>query len=363
MKVPFLDLQIQLPVVRSRIEQRMANIIDGAAFTSGEEVREFEGTFAPLHGYRYAVALSSGTAANHLALELLDIGPGDEVILPANTFIATAEGISLTGATPVFVDVDAGDFNLDVNRIEAAITAQTKAIIAVHLFGQPANLPAIREIAARHSLQVVEDAAQAHLATFPGARAPLATWSFYPAKNLGAWGEAGAITMSEEALFVRAMKYRNHGSSEKYRHDVSGHNYRMDEFQAAVLNVKLQYLEEWTSRRRANAALYRQYLREIPQVTTPSEKADFRHVYHLFVIRVPDRDDLMASLAQREIGTGIHYPVPLHLTPAFSHLGYKPDDFPVAKMLAGEVLSLPLYPELAERQIEYVCDAIREHYR
>jgi len=286
--------------------------------------------------------------------------------LPVNTFIATAEAISHTGATPVFVDVDERTFNIDVNKIEEKITPHTKAINPVHLFGQPADLKPIKEIAEKYNLYIVEDAAQAHLAEYNqknvGGHGHIASWSFYPGKNLGAWGEAGAITTNNEGMYLKARKMRDHGSDRKYYHDLIGYNYRMSEIQAAVINVKMKYIEEWTEKRRKNAELYNQLLAKIDQVITPTELSHVKHVYHLYVIRVKKREELQQFLKENGIQTGLHYPIPLHLTQAYAHLDYRKGDFPTAEKLADEILSLPMYPELSAEQIEYVCQKIKAFY-
>ena len=366
MEVPFLDLKAQLPQIREEIEERFSRIIDNTAFVCGREVKEFEETFARLHETKYAVGLSSGTDGNHLALLCCEIGQGDEVILPANTFIATAEGVSHSGATPVFVDVDEKTFNIDVNKIEERITSRTKAINPVHLFGQPADLKPIREIAEKYNILVIEDASQSHLAEYEekrvGGISEVTSWSFYPGKNLGAWGEAGAITTNNEEIYLKARKMRDHGSDRKYYHDLIGFNYRMSEIQAAVLNVKMKYIEEWTEKRRKNAELYNQLLADIDQVITPKELDHVKHVYHLYVIRVKNRDELQQYLKEKGIHTGLHYPIPLHLTQAYAYLGYKRGEFPVAEKLADEILSLPMYSELRSEQIEYVCRKIKDFY-
>lgn len=366
MDVPFLNLNAQLPQIRSEIEERFARIIDNTAFVCGREVGEFEDTFSRLHDVEHTVGLSSGTNANHLALLSCGIGPGDEVILPANTFIATAEAISHTGAIPVFVDVDEDTYNIDPARIEEKITPRTKAINPVHLFGQPADLESVTKIAQKHNLYVIEDSAQAHVATYNGQKVggigEIAAWSFYPGKNLGAWGEAGAVTTNNQDLAAHIKKMRDHGSDRKYYHDLIGFNFRMSEFQAAVLNVKMRYIEEWTEKRRANAELYDTGLRDIPQIKIPRCADNCRHVYHLYVIRAADRDKLQAYLQDHHIWTGLHYPIPLHLTEAYAHLGHKKGDFPAAEKLAGEILSLPMFAELTEAQIDYVCTTIRDFY-
>lgn len=367
MEVPFLDLKAQFPQIREEIEQRFSRIIDNTAFVCGREVKEFEERFVELHDVKYAVGLSSGTDANHLALLCCGIGEEDEVIVPAFTFIATAEGISHSEAKPVFVDVDDETFNIDVNQIEDKITPKTKAINPVHLFGQPADMDRIRKIAGEHELLVIEDSAQAHCAEYRGKRVggigKASAWSFYPGKNLGAWGEAGALTTDDEDIYHNALKLRDHGSEKKYFHDLIGFNYRMSEFQAAVLNVKMKYIEEWTEKRRLNAYRYNQRLKGMDDVVTPSVLDGVRHVYHLYVIKTKERDQLQESLKEKGIWTGLHYPFPLHLTEAYSYLRYRKGDFPKAEKAANEVLSLPMFAELKERQIDYVCERIKEFYK
>jgi dTDP-4-amino-4,6-dideoxygalactose transaminase len=366
MNVPFLDLKAQLPQIRPEIEERFSGIIENTAFVCGKEVQEFEAAFSQILGAAYTVGLSSGTDGNHLAMLCCGIGKGDEVIIPVNTFIATAEAITYSGAVPVFVDVEEKTFNIDVGKIEEKITPRTKAVNPVHLFGQAADLKSIKEIAKKHALLVIEDAAQAHLAEYNhrrvGAIGDVASWSFYPGKNLGAWGEAGAITTNEEEVYQQAKRLRDHGAERKYHHKLVGYNYRMSEFQAAVLNVKMKYIEKWTDMRRANAAKYNMILKEVEEVVTPSELGGAKHVYHLYVVRVRDRARLQMFLGENGIGTGLHYPVPLHLTQAYAYLGYKKGDFPVAERLADEILSLPMYPELTEEQIAYVGERIKAFY-
>ena len=367
MNVFFLNLKVQLPKIRFEIEERFSRIIDHTAFVCGREVQEFEDIFSKVHEAKYAVGLSSGTDGNHLAMICRGIGKGDEIIVPVNTFIATAEGISHSGATPVFVDVNEKTYNIDIEKIEERITQFTKGINPVHLFGQPSDLNPIKDMALKNDLFVAEDAAQAHLAEYHhkrvGGIGHLASWSFYPGKNLGAWGEAGAITTNDEEMYLKAKKMRDHGSGEKYYHDFIGHNYRMSEFQAAVLNVKMKYIEDWTKMRRENAKKYSERLSDIEQVIIPYELENVKHVYHLYVIRAKDRDNLQIFLRENGIGTGLHYPIPLHLTQAYSHLGHKKGDFPIAEKLSNEILSLPMYPELTEEEIDYVCEKIKAFYK
>jgi len=367
MNVPFLDLKAQLPTIRTEIEERFSRIMDDTAFVCGREVQEFEKTFSKLHGVNYTVGLSSGTDGNHISMLCCEIGKGDEVIVPCNTFIATAEGISHSGATPVFVDVDETTYNINIKKIDDKITQYTKAVNPVHLFGQPADLNPIKKIAKKNDFFVVEDAAQAHLAEYHNKRVggigQIASWSFYPGKNLGAWGEAGAITTNDEEMYLKAKKIRDHGSGKKYYHDLIGHNYRMSEFQAAVLNVKMKYIRKWTETRRGNSKKYAERLIDIEQVVAPLELGGVKHAYHLYVIRAKDRDKLQIFLKENGIGTGLHYPIPLHLTEAYTHLGYKKGEFPVTEKLANEILSLPMYPELSEAQINYICEKIKVFYK
>lgn len=366
MQVPFLDLKAQLPLVREEIEARFSAIIDNTGFVCGKHVAEFEGLFARAHGAAHAVGLSSGTDANHLAMLCAGVKPGDDVLVPANTFIATAEGVTLAGARPVFTDIEETTFNMDPAAAESAVTGRTRAINPVHLYGCPADIDALEAVAAARGLTVVEDAAQAHLARYKdrpiGGHGHIVSWSFYPGKNLGAWGEGGAVTLPDDASAEFARKYRNHGSAKKYMHDCIGHNYRMSEFQGAVLAVKMGRLEAWTEGRRLNAERYRERLADVAEVVCPTEPAGCRHVYHLFVIRAERRDDLQAHLQDQGVATGLHYPVPLHLTDAYGE-GWRKGQFPVTEKLAGEILSLPMFPELTESQIDYVCDAIRAFYR
>ncbi len=366
MKVPFLDLKPGVSAIRADVERRFSDIIDRTAFVCGQNVSEFEQSFAEMHGVDHAVGLSSGTDGNHLAMLCCDIKPGDEVLVPVNTFIATAEGVSHAGATPVFVDVDEQSFNVDPKKMEAAITDRTRAVCPVHLFGQPADMDVIQEVAQRHGLHVIEDAAQAHLASYKGRSVgglgSVASWSFYPGKNLGAWGEAGALTTNDQNICDKARKLRDHGSGRKYYHDFIGHNYRMAEFQGAVLAEKLKHIERWTDMRRVNAQRYNERLKSIDAVQIPVENDGCKHVYHLYVIRTSQRDALQVALREKDIATGLHYPIPLHLTDAYSHQGHAAGDFPVAERIAAEMLSLPMYPDLSEAQIDYVCEQIESFF-
>jgi dTDP-4-amino-4,6-dideoxygalactose transaminase len=313
-------------------------------------------------GAQGAVGVSSGTAALRLALQVVGVGPGDEVITTAHTFIATAEAISQTGAKPVFVDITPLTYNLDPGKVEAAITPRTKVIMPVHLYGQPADLGTLRDIADRHHLFLIEDAAQAVAAEYEGRRCgsigDLACFSFYPGKNLGAYGDAGAVTGNDEALLARVRKLRDHGRSTKYEHDEIGYGDRIDALQAAILAAKLPHLNEWTEARRSHARQYDELLADT-DVIRPYEAPNVRHVYHLYVIRVPRRDEVLEHLKSQGVGAGIHYPVPVHRQPAYLKEGYGDISLPVTEQIASEIVSLPMYPELSGEQIEYVARTVK----
>ena len=362
MNVPFVDLKSQYQALQTEIRPALERVMRDTAFVLGPAVSDFETGFAAHHGAPHCVAVSSGTAALHVALLAMGAGAGDEVIVPVNTFIATAEAVSHCGATPVFVDMADGDFCIDPDRIERAITRRTKAIVPVHLYGQPAEMDAIVDIARDHGLKVLEDCAQAHDAEYKGTKVGTfghaAAFSFYPGKNLGAYGEGGAVLTNDRELTETMRMLRDHGSARKYHHDFVGYNYRMDGFQGAVLGVKLKHLAEWTGDRRRAAEKYREVLADLP-IEVPQEKSHVRHVYHLFVVRTPQRDRAIEELKQRQVATGIHYPIPLHLSGAYQDLGYRRGDFPVAESAADRILSLPMYPELTAEMIDHVADSLR----
>ncbi len=363
MKIPLVDLRAQYAAIKPEIDAAMQRVIENSSFILGQEVKTFEQHFAELSGVKYAVGVDSGTAALHLALILLGIKPGDEVITTTHTFISTAEVVALTGAKPVFVDVDPRTYNLDPEKVEAAVTSRTRAIIPVHLYGQPAEMDAIMDIAKRHNLSVIEDAAQAHLATYRGRRAgsigDIGCFSFYPGKNLGAYGDGGMLTTNDPALAERARMLRNHGRKDKYEHQFVGYGYRLDALQAAILDVKLNHLQTWNEQRRAHAAAYSRLLAGAG-VQTPYEPSHICGIYHIYAIELDRRDALLAYLKARGIEAGIHYPIPLHLQPVFADLGYKQGDFQNAERAAARELSLPMYPELTGEQIEQVAGAIKE---
>lgn len=367
MKVNFVDLKAQYLSIKDDIDQAIQSVLDKTAFSAGPFVKSFEEHFAKAHHAAYCAGVNSGTAALHVAMWALGIGPGDEVIVPTNTFFATPEAVSLCGATPVFVDCESDYFNIDSRRIEANITKRTKAILAVHLYGQPAQIDVIKDIATRKALLLIEDCAQSHLAEFGGV--PVGTFgvcgcfSYYPGKNLGAYGEGGAVITNDESLYKKIMALRDHGSSTKYYHDLIGHNYRMEGLQGAVLDTKLKYLSHWTEKRRQNAALYRKYLNGIDLLTLPKEMKNAKHVYHLYVVRAARRDALKAFLQTNDIFTGIHYPVPCHLQKAYSALDRNKNSFSISEKQANEILSLPMFAELTEAEIRFVSDRIREFYQ
>jgi dTDP-4-amino-4,6-dideoxygalactose transaminase len=362
LEVPFLDLKTQYRALEPEINCAVTSVFESAQFVGGPFVENFEQEFASYIGARHAVGVSSGTSALELALRVAGIGPGDEVLVPANTFFATAEAVSNVGAKPVFTDVDAASFHLDVNSAERMITPRTRAIIPVHLYGRAMDLRQVAELAAAYRLRIIEDAAQAHGSACNGAKVGasgrLTCFSFYPGKNLGAYGDAGAVTTndSDEAHKLRLL--RDHGSPVKYQHSVIGTNARLDSIQAAILSVKLCHLDQWNQLRRKHATLMASMLADSP-VIPPDIPGGSAHVFHLFVVRTPQRNALRSYLRANGIATGIHYPLPLHLTEAYQQLGYPGKGFlPTVEQLAEEILSLPMYAELTDEQIDYTIDAI-----
>ena len=363
-KVPFVDLKTQYTKIREEIEAKVHQVLEDTTFILGPEVTQFEQEFASFLCAKHVAGVANGTDALLLTLKALGIRSGDDVIIPANTFVATAEAIVHASARPVLADINPQTYNIDVEQIEGHITSRTKAIIPVHLYGQPADLGPIQAIAEHYGLHVIEDAAQAHGAEYRGQRVGslghAACFSFYPSKNLGACGDAGAVVTNDDQLARTVRKLRDHGSSDKYRHDLVGYNSRLDTLQAAVLLIKLRHLDEWNQTRRENAQLYDELLSEIPGIVAPTIVERTRHVYHLYVVRVEigTRDELRQYLQARGIQTGIHYPMPLHLTAAFRHWQYEENHFPVAERCAKQILSLPMYPELERKQIKYVAEQI-----
>jgi dTDP-4-amino-4,6-dideoxygalactose transaminase len=361
--IPFVDLKAQYASIRDEVDEAIGRVLESCEFTLGSEVAEFEREFADYCGATQGIGVNTGTSALHLALLAADIGPGDEVITVPFTFVATVSAIVYTRATPVFVDIDPRSFTVDPARIEAAITPRTRAIIPVHLYGHPADMDPILDIARRHGLLVIEDAAQAHGAEYKGRRTgslgDMACFSFYPGKNLGAYGEGGMVVTGNESYARTIRMLRDWGAERKYHHVLKGYNYRLEALQAAILRVKLGYLEAWTEARRAAAGRYDTLLRE-SEVERPAAAQWARHVYHVYAVRCRNRSAYRDALASRGVHTGIHYPVPVHLLPAFADLGYAKGAFPESERAADEVLSLPMFPELTPEQSECVATALRE---
>jgi dTDP-4-amino-4,6-dideoxygalactose transaminase len=361
--VPFLDLKVQFTGLRDEVLVALAEVAESACYVLGPRVQEFEAAFAQFTGAKHCVALNSGTSALHLALIAAGVGPGDEVIAPAMTFVATAWAIRYVGATPVFADVDSQTYTLDPEQVERRITPRTRAILPVHLYGQPANLASLSAVAAKRGITLIEDAAQAHAATFQGRHVGsfglCGCFSFYPGKNLGAYGEGGAVVTNDDEAARRIRSLRDHAQRQRYCHEELGFNYRMDAFQGAVLAIKLKHLAAWTAARRGLADRYRTELAEMG-LNVPFVAADREHAWHLFVLLHENRDQIRAALAERNIQTGLHYPIPVHLQPAFRDLGHCEGDFPVSERIGRECLSLPMFPEMTDLQQSAVIEALAE---
>ncbi len=359
--IPYADLRSQYRAIKPEVDAAVLRVLDSTQFILGEEVAAFEREFAAYCGTAEAIGVNSGTSALHLALLAAGIGPGDEVITVPFTFVATAAAIVYAGATPVFVDIDPGTFTMAPSAIERAITPRTKAIMPVHLYGHAADMDPILEIARRRRLVVIEDAAQAHGASYKGrpcgSMGEMAAFSFYPGKNLGAYGEGGAVVTSDPALARKIRIMRSWGEERRYEHSVKGFNYRMDGILGAILRVKLRHLEAWTEARRARAADYARAFAGTG-IATPTEQPQCRHVYHVYAVLLSRRDATRAALQSAEIQTGVHYPIPVHLQPAHADLGYKAGDFPVSERIASQVLSLPLFPEMTTEQVQTVAAAV-----
>ncbi len=361
MEIPYLDLKAQYSSIRNEIREAVDNVLESGWYVLGPEVAAFEHEFAAYCGTKYAVGVNSGTSALHLALLAAGVGPGDEVITVSHTFVATVAAIVYTGAKPVLVDIDPISYTMDPKKAAQALTPKTKAIIPVHLYGHPADMDSILEIAKAHDLIVIEDAAQAHGAEYKGRRAgsmgDMGCFSFYPGKNLGACGEGGAIVTNNPSYLRTLHMLRDWGSEKKYHHDLKGFNYRMEAIQGAVLRVKLKHLEEWTEARKHHASRYNCLLAKCA-VITPVATEHVRHVYHIYAIRCRSRDDTQRKLQEKSIGCGIHYPIPVHLLKAYEDMGYLQGDFPHTEKAANEVLSLPMFPELTEPMIEKLAGVI-----
>jgi dTDP-4-amino-4,6-dideoxygalactose transaminase len=356
-KVKFVDLAAQHKPLGAELKEAFNRVLSNCSFVLGPEVEKFEKAFATYCGVAHCVTVTNGTAALQLVLQGLGVGPGDDVITVAHTFIATAEAINAAGAKPVFIDIDPVSYTMDPTKVEAAITPRTKAIIPVHLYGQPADMDAINAVASKHNLPVIEDSCQAHGAKYKGrptgSLSKAACFSFYPSKNLGACGEGGAITTNDAELARKIRMFRDHGSVRKYEHSFPAYNCRLEGLQGAFLAVKLPHLDGWNDKRRAVAERYNRLLSDTC-VVSPREMPYAHHVYHLFVIQVEDRETLRQELAQRGIETGLHYPIPLHLQEAYQYLGYRAGDFPVSERVSQTILSLPMYAELPIEDVDYV---------
>ncbi|HAS47581.1 MAG TPA: erythromycin biosynthesis sensory transduction protein eryC1 [Microscillaceae bacterium] len=361
MHVPFVDLKAQYLSIKEEIDSAIAQVLQNTSFIGGETVRQFEKAFAEYIGINHCISCGNGTDAIEILLQAMGIGEGDEVIVPAISWIATSEAVSTVGATPVFVDIEPEFYTLDPAKIEEKITSKTKAIIPVHLYGQPANMPAIMEIAQKYQLKVLEDCAQAHGATIAGKTVgtwgDCGTFSFYPGKNLGAYGDAGAMITNDPELAEKARRIGNHGQLTKHDHTIEGRNSRLDTLQAAILSVKLQHLATWTQARQAHALHYTQLLSEAP-VETPQVRENAEPVYHLYVVRSKMRDELRDYLKTQGIATGIHYPIALPLLPCYQKFQHTAEDFPVASQYQQEILSLPIFAELTKEQMEQVAQGI-----
>ena len=367
MKIPFVDLHAQYRAHRPEIDGAISRVINETAFIGGEVVREFEFAFAKSYGIDHCVSVANGTDAIYIALKMLGLRYGDEVITTAHSWISTSEAISQTGAKPVFVDVDEF-YTIDVDKIESAITPQTRMILPVHLYGQPADMGKVMALAKKHNLLVLEDCAQAHYATWNGQRVgtfgDVATFSFYPGRNLGAYGDAGAIITNNAELATKMRMYANHGALKKHTHLMEGVNSRLDGLQAAILSAKLPFIHQWTKRRQEVAALYNELLADFAiEVVTPKQRVGVSHVFHLYVIQVDHRDDLVKFLSEQGVQTAVHYPVALPLMPAYSHLGHEVGDFQNAKRNQHRILSLPIYPEMTDEMVGYVASAVSRFVR
>ncbi|HVD99678.1 MAG TPA: DegT/DnrJ/EryC1/StrS family aminotransferase [Cytophagaceae bacterium] len=363
-KISFLDLKKQYHSIKKEVFQKIEEVCEETAFSGGKYVEEFEKDFAAYCQTDYTIALNNGTSALHMAMLALGVGSGDEVIVPANTFIATAWGVSHAGATPVFVDCDPDTWEIDPKQIEAKINANTKAIIGVHLYGQPFDIDAVKQIAEKHKIPFVEDAAQAHGALYKSKRigsfGALSCFSFYPGKNLGTYGEGGAVTTANEVYAKHIQKLRNHGSTERYYHDEIGYNMRMGGIEGAVLKIKLKYLDGWNNRRKEIAAAYRKGITNT-KIKMQKPIPNTESVYHLFVITTENREALIQHLQKNNIFPGLHYPVPCHLQKAYQYLGYKKGDLPHAEYLSEHCLSLPIYAELEDEEVKKVIEVLNNY--
>lgn len=366
MKIPFVDLKAQYNLIKNDIDSAIENVIKDTAFIGGKYVEEFESNFSKIYNVKHCISVSNGTDSLFIIMKMLGIGLGDEVITVANSWISTSETISLTGARPVFVDIDVDFYTINEALLEKAISPKTKAIIPVHLFGQACNMELISTFAAKYNLHIIEDCAQAHFSEFKGIR--VGTWgiagsfSFYPGKNLGAYGDAGCIITNDDELALKCRMFARHGALKKHQHIIEGINSRMDGLQAAILSAKLPYILEWTEQRIKNSSLYYQFLSSVSEIVLPKVRLNSKHTFHLFVIRAQNRDKLIEFLKQAGIETAVHYPIALPNMEAYKYLDYKENDFPYATKYQEEIISLPMYPELTCAQIEYICNKIKYFY-
>jgi len=363
MQIPLVDLKAQYLSIKEEIDEAIQRVLNKCNFIMGDEVKIFEEELASFCSAKYAIGVSSGTDALFLSLKAINIQPGDEVITVPNTFIATTEAVTMAGGKIIFVDIDEETFNIDTSKIESVITNKTRAILPVHLYGQAAYMDSIIDVAKKYNLKVIEDAAQAHGAEYKNKRVgtlgDIGIFSFYPGKNLGAYGDAGAVVTNDPDISHKIAMLRNHGRTKKYEHEYEGYNCRLDTLQAAILRVKLKYINSWNEARRNHASSYRKLLQNT-DIILPTEQNDNKHIYHIFAVRTADRDNLLNKLKNEGIGAGIHYPIPLHLQPAYRYLGYKKGDFPITEKCAREIISLPMYPELDEGKIKKIAEVINK---
>lgn len=366
MHVPFVDLHAQYLSIKDEIDNAIQSVINDTAFIGGKYVKQFEDNFAAVYGVKHCIGVANGTDAIYVILKMLSIGAKDEVITVANTWISTSETITQSGANPVFTDIDDKFYTIDESLIESKITPRTKAVIAVHLYGQVCEIEKIKTICDKHNLFLIEDCAQAHLSSFnskfAGTYGIAASFSFYPGKNLGAYGDAGCVLTNDDDLARKIRMFANHGSLKKHEHEIEGINSRLDGMQATILNVKLKYLDEWTNKRIQNATLYSQLLNNVGDIVTPEVRENSKHTFHLYVIRTKQRDALQKFLKEKNIDTSIHYPIALPNLEAYKYLNVPKEDYRLTNIFQNEILSLPMYAELSEEQIQYVCSSVKEFF-
>ena len=367
MNIPFVDLKAQYLIIKNEIDSAIKNVIEETSFIKGKYVEEFENAYKSKYGVKNCIGVANGTDAIFVILKMLGIGPGDEVITVANSWISTSETITQTGAKPVFVDIEPDYYTIDTNKIEEKITSVTRAVLPVHLYGQPANIKVLKKICEKYKLFLIEDCAQAHFAKFEGQKVgtfgSAASFSFYPGKNIGAYGDAGAIITDDDELAKKMRMFANHGALKKHEHFIEGINSRLDGLQAAILTVKLKYIDEWNIKRREIASIYNHLLSNVAEIEVPETRVNSEHIFHVYVIRTRKRNELKHFLKENGINTAIHYPTALPNLPAYSYLQHKKEDFPLASKYQDEILSLPMFPELNEKQIKYIVDKIKEYFQ